>query len=142
MRRAGRAADADARVASMLVGALRRFVAPVRAASAGSRRCSRSCSARSPARRLQRSISLGFYLVGCLLLIVGFFVGNRGPLRHDRKATRSPHSSPRPSARRRPTSARRRSSVSVLFIVIGLGLILLGVGVRTRPTSCSDARLR
>jgi hypothetical protein len=28
-----------------------------------------------------RSISLGFYLVGCFLLIGGFFMGNRGPLR-------------------------------------------------------------
>jgi hypothetical protein len=30
---------------------------------------------------IERSLTLGFYLVGCFLIIGGFFVGNRGPAR-------------------------------------------------------------
>src|SRR5712691_8703400 len=30
---------------------------------------------------LDRSLALGFYFMGCFLLVVGFFVGNRGPAR-------------------------------------------------------------
>jgi hypothetical protein len=30
---------------------------------------------------LDRSLTLGFYLVGCFLLVTAFFVGNRGPAR-------------------------------------------------------------
>jgi hypothetical protein len=30
---------------------------------------------------LERSIAVGLYLVGCALLLGGFFVGNRGPFR-------------------------------------------------------------
>jgi urea transporter len=29
----------------------------------------------------ERSLTLGFYLVGCFLILAGFFVGNRGPAR-------------------------------------------------------------
>ena len=31
--------------------------------------------------RLNRSLAVGFYLVGCALLLGGFFTGNRGPFR-------------------------------------------------------------
>ncbi len=30
---------------------------------------------------LDRSLALGFYSMGCFLLVAGFFVGNRGPAR-------------------------------------------------------------
>ena len=30
---------------------------------------------------VSRSLSVGWYIVGCVLLISGFFVGNRGPSR-------------------------------------------------------------
>src|SRR5207237_4629133 len=30
---------------------------------------------------LDRALTLGFYLVGCFLLVTAFFVGNRGPAR-------------------------------------------------------------
>jgi hypothetical protein len=29
----------------------------------------------------ERAVTLGFYLVGCLFLLAGFFTGNRGPAR-------------------------------------------------------------
>jgi uncharacterized membrane protein len=31
--------------------------------------------------RIERSLALGFYLVGCFLILAGFFVANRGPAR-------------------------------------------------------------
>jgi hypothetical protein len=31
--------------------------------------------------RMNRSLAVGFYLVGCALLLGGFFAGNRGPFR-------------------------------------------------------------
>jgi hypothetical protein len=30
---------------------------------------------------VDRSLALGFYFMGCFLLVLGFFVGNRGPAR-------------------------------------------------------------
>jgi hypothetical protein len=75
---------------------------------------------------VQRSIAIGFYLIGCLMLIFGFFVGNRGPLRHDRQDEDKPSLIPRAVRKATPEERRESVSVSVLFIVIGLGLILLG----------------
>ena len=75
---------------------------------------------------IQRSIAIGFYLIGCLILIFGFFVGNRGPLRHDRKDDEKPSFRPRGVRKATPEERRESMSVSVLFVVLGLGLILLG----------------
>ena len=80
---------------------------------------------------LQRSIAVGFYLVGCIVLIFGFFVGNRGPLRH----SRDPEDQDKPTmfgmiprGVRRATAEERKEAVNVsfLFIIIGLSLIVLG----------------
>ena len=76
---------------------------------------------------MQRSIAIGFYLVGCLILIFGFFVGNRGPLRHDHGDDESASLIPRAVRKATPEERRESVNVSVLFIVIGLGLIILGV---------------
>ncbi len=75
---------------------------------------------------VQRSIAIGFYLVGCLILIFGFFVGNRGPLRHDRKDDEKPSFIPRGVRRASAEERREAVNVSVLFIVLGVSLILLG----------------
>jgi hypothetical protein len=74
---------------------------------------------------LSRSIAIGLYLVGSLILIFGFFVGNRGPLRHDDGDNFSFF----PRGVRRATLQERSEAinVSVLFVALGLGLILLGV---------------
>jgi hypothetical protein len=79
---------------------------------------------------LQRAIAVGFYLVGCLVLVFGFFVGNRGPLRHDRdEETEKPTlfgMIPRGVRRATPQERRESMSVSLLFIVLGLSFIVLG----------------
>ena len=76
---------------------------------------------------LARSIAIGLYLIGAVVLIFGFFVGNRGPWRHEHGDGGS--FSILPSGIRRATQAERRESMSlsVLFIALGFGLIILGV---------------
>jgi hypothetical protein len=76
---------------------------------------------------LGRSVSLGYYLAGSFLLIAGFFIGNRGPLR----ATREPGGmffiGPRVV---RPATLEEREetiNTSAVFVALGFVLILLGV---------------
>lgn len=79
---------------------------------------------------LQRSIAVGFYLIGCLVLVFGFFVGNRGPLRHDRDDDNDKPSLvgliPRGVRRATPEERKEAMSVSFLFVILGLSLIVLG----------------
>jgi hypothetical protein len=81
-----------------------------------------------------RAISLGFYLVGCFLLVGGFFVGNRGPARLRSDEDAGPFGF---GSRRRigwATADEREDALrtSALFVVLGLVLILLGVVADTR----------
>jgi hypothetical protein len=82
-----------------------------------------------------RSVSVGLYLVGCFLLVSGFFVGNRGPAR-----LRNPDDEGGAIGgmfgigvgRRRlrwATMEEREEAISnsAIFVVLGLALILLGV---------------
>ena len=75
---------------------------------------------------LGRSIAIGLYLIGAVVLIFGFFVGNRGPWRHE-------HGEggwsilPRGIRRATPDERKEAMSLSVLFIALGFGLIILGV---------------
>jgi len=81
---------------------------------------------------VDRSLSLGFYIVGSFLLIGGFFVGNRGPLRSigdqglfgfwGRKGVR-PASS---------TERREEMNASVVYILVGLFVLVLGIVVDNR----------
>ena len=73
------AAEVPARSA-MLVGAVRRFLGLFLAAAAITAAFSVALGAWVGASP-QRSISLGLYGIGCFLLVSGFFVGNRGPVR-------------------------------------------------------------
>jgi hypothetical protein len=76
---------------------------------------------------LQRSMAVGLYLIGSLVLVFGFFVGNRGPLRRDRDDDEKLSFIPRGVPRKATPEERRESmNLSFLFIVIGFGLIILG----------------
>jgi len=76
---------------------------------------------------LQRSMAVGLYAVGSLVLVFGFFVGNRGPLRRDRDDDEKLSLIPRGTPRKATPEERRESmNLSFLFIVIGFGLIVLG----------------
>lgn len=83
---------------------------------------------------LGRALSVGFYVVGAFLIVLGFFAGNRGPLR------------PRTSGEGEPVAgvfgiglgargARKASgeeqqdtlSTAAIFLAVGVWLIFLGV---------------
>jgi hypothetical protein len=81
-----------------------------------------------------RAISVGFYLVGCFLLVGGFFVGNRGPARLRSEEDAGPFGF---GLRRRigwatPDEREDALRTSALFLVLGFVLIVLGVVADTR----------
>ena len=88
---------------------------------------------------LNRALVLGFYLMGCFLLVCGFFVGNRGP-------TRVKSESPGPvvvpfmgigSRRLRWASLREQNETinnSAIFICLGIVLVVLGIVLDTRQS--------
>ena len=78
---------------------------------------------------LNRAIAVGFEAFGCLLLVLGFFVGNRGPVRQKGDAT--PFG---PRFLRWATPDEHQSTIaeSAIFIVLGLILILIGLVVDNR----------
>ena len=87
---------------------------------------------------VNRSLTLGFYLVGCFLLVVGFFVGNRGPARVKGEDTVGPTVLPIPGAGARrlrwATLSEQNETIgnSAIFISLGLILIVLGAAIDTR----------
>ena len=86
---------------------------------------------------LDRSVALGFYGLGCFLMISGFFVGNRGPAR---VKSESPGLSMLPlpgfgGRRLRWATLEEQNETinnSAVFIALGLVLVMIGVAVDTR----------
>lgn len=87
---------------------------------------------------VNRSLTLGFYLGGCFLLVVGFFVGNRGPARVKGEDTVGPTMLPIPGAGSRRlrwatlTEQNETINNSAIFISLGLLLVALGAIIDTR----------
>ena len=81
---------------------------------------------------LDRAVSLGFYGVGTFLVVAGFFVGNRGPVRtrDDRPGFLFLGS----HRRRWATAEEREGSLndSAIFVTLGVLLVLLGVVADSR----------
>lgn len=80
---------------------------------------------------LSRSLSLAWYLCGCVLLIGGFFVGNRGPSRPQGEGW-MPFAMKRWVRWATPDEQRESLSLSALLVVLGFLLIALGVLADTR----------
>jgi hypothetical protein len=110
----------------VILGALRRFAVMYGSIGGSTVILSLSFGALAGAP-LSRSIAIGLYLVGSLILIFGFFVGNRGPFRHDHGGDDSYTFIPRGIRRATLQERSEAINISVLFVVLGLGLILLGV---------------
>ena len=73
-----------------------------------------------------RSISLGFYLVGAFLAFAGFFVGNRGPVR----AVDEEGVSWRVGlGLRRASQEEQQESVAIGGLLAVLGFVLLAIGI-------------
>jgi hypothetical protein len=82
-----------------------------------------------------RSISIGYYLVGSAILILGFFAGNRGPVRQRGEHGGGGLIVPLPGRMLRwasPAEQHESISLSAIFISLGFALIVLGVVADTR----------
>src|SRR5436853_6814673 len=78
-----------------------------------------------------RALSLGWYAVGSVLLISGFFVGNRGPARPQGEGW-ALFSMRRWVRWATPDEQRESLSLSAVLVVLGFTLIALGVLADTR----------
>jgi hypothetical protein len=81
-----------------------------------------------------RSIVIGFYLGGSFLLVVGFFVGNRGPARvKGGDDTIGPLGLPIPGSSTRSlrwaTIGEQNETINNSAVFISLGLVLVALGV-------------
>ena len=77
---------------------------------------------------VRRSLALGFYLVGSVCLLAGFFVGNRGVLRTETDSERPGMLGFGRRGVRPATGREQREGVQVSALVIGLGVALLLLG--------------
>jgi hypothetical protein len=84
-----------------------------------------------------RSVSLGLTVVGSFLLISGFFVGNRGPVRVKDEDT--PSIGPLVFGNRllrwaTPSEREETINLSAVFVTVGFTLILIGLAADPRYT--------
>jgi hypothetical protein len=79
---------------------------------------------------VERAVAVGFYLVGSFMLIAGFFIGNRGPVRPKGQGPTLFGS----RIMRWATPLEREESLneSALFVALGFVLIVIGVAVDSR----------
>lgn len=119
----------------MLVGALRRFAGLLLVLAAATVACSLAIGL-AAGSSISRSLSIGFYLIGSFLLVSGFFVGNRGPVRAKGDDYGVPMFGPlmRHRMLRWATPEEREESLnlSAIFVVLGFVLILIGVVADSR----------
>jgi len=80
---------------------------------------------------VSRSLSVGWYSVGSVLLISGFFVGNRGPARPEGEGWGT-FSLNRWVRWATPDEQRDALSLSAILVILGFLLIALGVLADTR----------
>jgi hypothetical protein len=78
-----------------------------------------------------RAVSVGFYLVGSFLMVAGFFVGNRGPVRL-KKDVGVPLLGSRIVRWATPEEREESINTSAIYVVLGFALIFLGVLADTR----------
>jgi hypothetical protein len=79
---------------------------------------------------LNRSLANGFEGFGALLLVLGFFVGNRGPVRMRDEGM--PFFGPRHLRWATPDEHSRTIPESAIFIVLGLLLVIIGLLIDNR----------
>jgi hypothetical protein len=81
---------------------------------------------------LDRAIALGFYGLGCFLMVSGFFIGNRGPARMKSEAagwTMLPLPGLGERRLRWATREEQNETInnSAVFILLGVILVVIGV---------------
>ncbi|HMJ01130.1 MAG TPA: hypothetical protein VK488_14955 [Gaiellaceae bacterium] len=116
----------------MLLPALRRFTLLLAVISVGTALCSAALGLLLGSS-VSVSIAIGFYLIGCFLLLGGFFFGNLGPVRprSQEDAGGDIFSLFQIRSRRLRWATREEQeeaiNTSAVFLPLGLVLILLGV---------------
>jgi hypothetical protein len=84
---------------------------------------------------VDRSVSLGFYIVGSFLLIAGFFVGNRGPVRPKNAAEGFgliPFLGSRSVRWATREEQQETINLSAVFVAVGFILVMIGIAVDSR----------
>src|SRR5881227_2835503 len=114
----------------MLVAALRRFVLIVAGLSAAITVVSLAIGALAGSS-VSRSVSLGFDLVGAFTLLIGFFAGNRGPVRF-RGESATAMFGQRLVRWATPTEREETLNLSVLLVTVGFVLIVIGLALDPR----------
>jgi hypothetical protein len=75
-----------------------------------------------------RAVSVGFYVIGAIMLIAGFFVGNRGPVRiKGGEQGAYMFFGSRFVRWASPSEREENINLSAIFFVLGFLLILIGV---------------
>ena len=115
---------------SVVRAAARRFILLLLGIAGGTALCSLLIGLAAGAG-VSRSISLGFYVVGSFLLISGFFVGNRGPVRVKGDPGFSMFGFFRDRRLRWASGSEQVESLSLSFVFVALGLVLIILGVVT-----------
>jgi hypothetical protein len=120
---------------TLLLAAARRFVLLLAGVAAGTAVVSLGLGLLLGST-VSRSVSVGFYIVGSFLLISGFFVGNRGPVRVKGDPGVALFGFFRNRRLRWATGQEQLESLSlsVVFVALGVALIVLGVVTDTRYT--------
>jgi hypothetical protein len=114
---------------SVLVAGIRRFFV-ILAALAGGVTCLALLLALLGHWSVDRTVSACFDAVGAFLLVVGFFVGNRGPVR-----LRGDQVTPFAPRRVRWATPDERSDTlndSAVFVAVGLVMVVIGVVIDSR----------
>jgi hypothetical protein len=75
---------------------------------------------------VSRAVATGFYLIGAFMLVAGFFIGNRGPVRLGGGENRGFLGSGR-FYWAAPKEREETLNSSALFVVLGIVLIVCGV---------------
>jgi hypothetical protein len=82
---------------------------------------------------VHRSLTLGFYLVGCGFMVAGFFMGNRGPARVKSEGERpavTPFGMFSGDRRLRwATLGEQEEAINSSAVLVGLGVVLVVIGV-------------
>ena len=114
---------------AMLLAGARRFGVLLAATAAAVTVCSLAVGALIGVS-VNRAVATGFEGFGSLMLVFGFFVGNRGPVRA--KGDTAPFFGPRFLRWATPEEFRSTIADSAIFIVLGLVLILFGLAIDSR----------
>ena len=80
---------------------------------------------------LERALVLGFYVMGCVLMLGGFFTGNRGPARveSDAMGPMSPFAPFGPRKMRWASLSELEETINYSAVITGLGFVLVLIGV-------------